>query len=313
LGIGYTTNEVQVNRDGKSSYANLPQAMVSDRLINSNAYSLWLNDLEASTGSILFGGVNTEKYTGELATLPIQRENGQYVEFIIALTGLALSNKSTSNAYTSDSLPAGVLLDSGSSLTYLPDSLVQSIYNDLEVTYDSSSGTGYVPCSMMNQDIELNFTFSGSSIPVSINELILDTGSGLTFADGTAACVFGIAPAGDSTAVLGDTFLRSAYVVYDLGNNEISLAKTNFNSTKDNILEIGTGTAAVPDATAVANPVTSVAVGGGGARIGGPSGTGVVFPGAPTSATSTAAAVIRTSVPRHLVGGLAGVGLLLAI
>lgn len=287
--------------------------MVDNGLINSNAYSLWLNDLEASTGSILFGGVNTEKFIGELATLPIQRENGQYVEFIIALTGLALSNGSTSNTYRSDSLPAAVLLDSGSSLTYLPDSLVQSIYNDLEVNYDSSSGTGYVPCSMVNQDINLNFTFSGPSIPVGINELVLDPGTGLTFSDGTAACVFGIAPAGDSTAVLGDTFLRSAYVVYDLENNEISLAKTNFNSTKDNILEIGTGTAAVPDATAVSNPVTSVAIGAGGARIGGPSGTGIVFPGAPASATSNAAAVMPTSIPRHLAAGIAGAGLLLAI
>ncbi|KAL1979536.1 hypothetical protein VTN96DRAFT_5598 [Rasamsonia emersonii] len=313
LGIGYATNEVQVNRNGGSAYANLPKAMVDNGLINSNAYSLWLNDLEASTGSILFGGVNTEKFIGELATLPIQRENGQYVEFIIALTGLALSNGSTSNTYRSDSLPAAVLLDSGSSLTYLPDSLVQSIYNDLEVNYDSSSGTGYVPCSMVNQDINLNFTFSGPSIPVGINELVLDPGTGLTFSDGTAACVFGIAPAGDSTAVLGDTFLRSAYVVYDLENNEISLAKTNFNSTKDNILEIGTGTAAVPDATAVSNPVTSVAIGAGGARIGGPSGTGIVFPGAPASATSNAAAVMPTSIPRHLAAGIAGAGLLLAI
>ncbi|KAL2216883.1 aspartyl protease [Thermoascus aurantiacus ATCC 26904] len=318
LGIGYTLNEVQVNRNGKAPYPNLPQALVKEGFIKSNAYSLWLNDLDANTGSILFGGVNTEKYHGQLETLPIQRVNGEYAEFIIALTGLALNTSSSSHAYTSEALPAAVLLDSGSSLSYLPDSLVAKIYDDLDVTYDSSSQTGYVPCDLMNQEISFSFTFSSPSISVGIDELVLDPGtnpdgSRPTFLDGTPACVFGIAPAGDSIAVLGDTFLRSAYVVYDLANNEISLANTNFNSTRDNIMEIGTGEDAVPDAIRVKNPVTTVAVGVGGARIGGPSGTGVVLSGALPTATSTGAAFMATSVPKHLAAGVAGAGLIFVL
>jgi hypothetical protein len=69
--------------------------------------------------------------------------------------------------------------------------------------------------------------------------------------------------------VLGDTFLRSAYVVYDLQNHEISLAATNFNATSSNILTI-TKESGVPDAKGVANPATPTGtVSGGGARIGG--------------------------------------------
>jgi Eukaryotic aspartyl protease len=300
-----------VNQDGGPAYANLPKAMANAGLINSTAYSLWLNDLEANTGSILFGGVDTEKYHGQLETLPILPIDGEYIQFVIALTKLVLSSGSTNKAYTSSSLPTAVLLDSGSSLTYLPDALVQDIYNDFQVTYDSSSGIGYVPCSTANQNVKLVFTFSSPSIPVSIGELVLNTGSGLTFDDGTPACTFGISPAGGSTAVLGDTFLRSAYVVYDLANNEIALAETNFNSTESNVMEIGSGTAAIPDATAVSNPVTTVVVNPGGARIGAPSGTGVIIPG--ISASSTAAAGTRTSLPKHLAAGIAGMGLFLAI
>ena len=62
LGIGYAINEVQVNRANLRSYPNLPLALVDTGHIKSNAYSLWLNDLDASTGAILFGGVNTAKY-----------------------------------------------------------------------------------------------------------------------------------------------------------------------------------------------------------------------------------------------------------
>ncbi|KAJ5092254.1 hypothetical protein NUU61_007124 [Penicillium alfredii] len=309
LGIGYPSNEVQVSRSGDKTYANLPKAMVEKGLIKSNAYSLWLNDLDASTGSILFGGVNTKKYHGSLETLPIQKVHGLYSQFIIALTAVTLTTTSTEHNYSSKALPAGVLLDSGSSLTYLPDTVVKDIYDDLDVDYDSSSGVGYVPCSLAEKDVKVSYTFSSPTITVGANELVLDVGD-LYFRNGDRACVFGIVPAGNSMAVLGDTFLRSAYVVYDLANNEISLANTNFNSTDDEVLEIGTGDDSVPSATAVPNPVTTVAVAGTGARIGGPQGGSGLFTSIPASGNMAAR---PTSMPKHLALGIAGAGYLLAL
>lgn len=310
LGIGYASNEVQVGRLGKSSYPNLPQAMVENELIRSNAYSLWLNDLSANTGSILFGGVNKAKYRGELETLPVQTVNGGYSEFIIALTGVSTSSESDNHDYSSSALPAAVLLDSGSSLTYLPNSIVQGIYDDLGVIYESSSGVGYVECSIAQSNVNVTYTFSSPTITVDIDELVIDAGD-LRFRDGSRACIFGIAPAGDSTAVLGDTFLRSAYVVYDLANNEISLANTNFNSTDDHILEIETGNNAVPGATMVSHPVTSVVADGSGARIGGL--TGGLFTEIP-SATGTSDASLGKLMdfPVHCAFAAAVIGYALA-
>ncbi|QQK45490.1 putative aspartic-type endopeptidase opsB [Penicillium digitatum] len=310
LGIGYPANEVQVGRNGDSAYANLPKAMVNKGIIQSNAYSLWLNDLDANTGSILFGGVNTKKYHGTLQTVPIQKVDGQYSEFIIALTQVSLTNSSSENTYSSSLIPVGVLLDSGSSLTYLPDALVQEIYDDLGVSYEPDSGIGYIDCSMADEDIALSYTFSSPTINVSIKELIIDAGD-LFFRNGKRACIFGIVPAGSSTAVLGDTFLRSAYVVYDLANNEISLASTNFNTTENDILEIGTGPDSVPGATAVSNPVTTAPVGGAAARIGGPTGGSGLHGSA--SVTGNIAIPRATAMPKHLAVGLAGVGALLAL
>lgn len=288
LGIGYVSNEVQVNRAGLESYPNLPQAMVQGGLINTNAYSLWLNDLDANTGSILFGGVNKDKYIGDLATVPIIKEYGAYYEFIIALTGVKITDGSTSTSFdTSSSLPTAALLDSGSSLVYLPNDITEAIYNNVGAVYDSNAGVAYVVCSLANNASTLDFDFSGQTIQVPYNELILDVGSSngqpLTFSDGSDACVFGIAPAQGSEPVLGDTFLRSAYVVYDLANNEISLAQTNFNSTTDDIIEI-TNDSGVPGATEVASPVTSVAAETGGARIGSPTSTVTAVPNAAAAA-----------------------------
>ncbi|CAK7226020.1 hypothetical protein SBRCBS47491_006084 [Sporothrix bragantina] len=257
LGIGYKVNEVQVGRAGKAAYANLPAQMVEDGIIQSNSYSLWLNDLDADTGNILFGGVDTARYSGALQTLPVQKQAGVYSEFLITLTGLQLGT-----ATLASNMALAVLLDSGSSLTYLPDSIVQTIYNQVGATYDSSEGAAYVPCSLADKaNSSITFQFSSPSITVDVDELVLDlvTASGKrpTFRNGQTACLFGIAPAGSGTNVLGDTFLRSAYVVYDLDNNQISLAQTVFNTTASSVLEISSGTSGVPDATLVANSVAA--------------------------------------------------------
>lgn len=259
-------NEAQVSRTGRPAYNNLPAQMVADGLITSNAYSLWLDDRDASTGSILFGGVDTEQYTGNMSTLPIQAENGQYTNPLITLTALTLNN-----TILASDLAQAILLDSGSSLTYLPDTLASAIYQSLSARYDPSLGAAYVPCSLASNsttNTSLTFTFSVPTIAIPLSELIIPIlnaqGHEPTFPDGVPACLFGIAPAGDDTPVLGDTFLRSAYVVYDLANNAISIAQTKFNTTESNILEIGgveNGTdSGVPGAIPVRNPVSATAL-----------------------------------------------------
>lgn len=57
--------------------------------------------------------------------------------------------------------------------------------------------------------------------------------------NGNDACVFGVVPITDDSPILfGDTFLRSAYVVYDLDQQQIAIAPTWFNSEDTNIVEI---------------------------------------------------------------------------
>ncbi|KAI0526577.1 aspartic-type endopeptidase [Xylaria bambusicola] len=255
LGIGYPSNEVQVGRAGRDPYDNLPAALVSAGQISRNAYSLWLNDLDASRGSILFGGIDTEQYMGSLHTLPIQANGGVYSEFLITLTALKLGGETIA-----ENQALAVLLDSGSSLTYLPDEFVETIYERVNAQYDEGAGAAYVPCALENNASTLDFTFSSPTISVEMGELVLDlvTSSGRRprFTNGEEACLFGIAPAGEGTNVLGDTFLRSAYVVYDIDNNQISLAQTKFNATNSNVREIPAGTD-IPGATVVSNSVAA--------------------------------------------------------
>ncbi|KAF2155876.1 aspartic-type endopeptidase [Myriangium duriaei CBS 260.36] len=296
VGIGYPTNEAINGVRAGLQYANVPQKMMQSGLINSNAYSLWLNDLDASTGSILFGGIDTGKYHGSLETLPIIQTDGVYSAFYIALTGVGI--KGTANSLASD-LKTPVLLDSGSSLTYLPDNITTQVYSALGVTYDQNEGAAFIDCSRANDDWSIGYTFSSPTISVSISELVVEIGT----QGGKPICILGIAPSGDTTSVLGDTFLRSAYVVYDISSNQIGLAQTNFNSTTSNIQEITNGTSTssgIPDSTGVANAVSEVPTTvAGGAR----NGLGTV---------SSTAAAAATPPPRKILQGVGAAGLLAA-
>ncbi|KZF21298.1 aspartyl protease [Xylona heveae TC161] len=313
LGIGYPINEVQVNVAQQQPYPNLPQLLANKGMINSNAYSLWLNDLDSSEGAILFGGVNTAKYTGELSTVPVIKEDGFYQEFLIGLTGVSITESGKKTTLTASGTAVGVLLDSGSSLSYLPNDVTEEIYNAVGATEDQ--GVAFVPCSLAGNDTTIDYTFSSPTISVSMDELVLDAGTDdqgnpLTFKDGTPACLFGIAKADNSTLVLGDTFIRSAYIVYDLTNNEISLAQTKFNTTDNNIQEISNSTG-VPGATKVTGAVTSVAVQTGGARIGNPTGSGTIS--GPTATATHKSGAESTRVPLALAAGFVAAGLALAV
>ncbi|KAH8802855.1 aspartic peptidase domain-containing protein [Xylogone sp. PMI_703] len=256
MGIGYDTNEA-----ARRIYPNLIDDMASQGLVTKKAYSLFLNDLNAATGSIIFGGIDTEKFHGSLVALPIipdQAFDGSdvFAEFNVPLTGLdvTFSSKNSTTVSTS-SLNDTVILDSGTSITYLPDTLAADLYDVIGAIDDTEmSGNTYVDCDLLSQfpDMTFDFTIGGSArISVPIYELVFDlTGiftafppDGLPFDN---VCAFGIQPALGGPNLFGDTFLRSAYVVYDLEDNQVALAQTNFGSTKSNIVEFKTTDHSIP-------------------------------------------------------------------
>ncbi|PYI11034.1 secreted aspartic protease [Aspergillus sclerotiicarbonarius CBS 121057] len=256
FGIGYAADEASQESD-YGTYTNFPEALVDQGVINWPAYSLWLDDLEKGEGTILFGGVNTAKYYGSLQTLPIIPESDGYeevyAEFAVNLTAVHLekSGKAVSVNNTAQQFPISAVLDSGTALAYIPSSAAESIFDAVGADYSNEYGYAVVDCSLKNEDFTFYFEFASQfNITVDISEMVIaDEGS-------ANICTFGLSTI-DDEALLGDTFLRSAYVVYDLGNNEVSIAQANFDPGTDNVLEIGTGSNAVPNATGASQSTSS--------------------------------------------------------
>ncbi|KAJ3492405.1 hypothetical protein NLG97_g5415 [Lecanicillium saksenae] len=259
LGIGYPQNEVQAARSGQPPYDNLPARLLADGRIATNAYSIWLDNINSTTGSLLFGGVDKSQYNGNLVTVPVQKAGSSFREFFITMTGLNVGSK-----VVADNMALAVLLDTGSSLTYLPEDVADSIFKAVNATWLEKPQLAVIPCEAGNSDDTITFQFSKpASIDVPLKELVLpiisQNGRQPRLSDGRTACLFGIFPSAAGAKVLGDTFLRSAYVVYDITNNEISLAQSNFDAKPEgsDVVEIRAGKNRLPNATAARNPVAA--------------------------------------------------------
>ncbi|KAK4193264.1 mitochondrial elongation factor g 1-like protein [Podospora australis] len=262
VGVGYALNEaiVGTTQSASSVYPNLPVNMVKEKLINTVAYSLWLNDLDSSSGNILFGGIDTRKYKGDLLRINIiPTSQGLYTSFNVPMTGLQAVSSSGTDVLTSESFPIPVVLDSGTTLSYLPTDLARQVWKEVGALYSPEFQLAVIPCDMQNSQGYFSFGFAGPSGPrinVSMNELVLDLTSGPAPVfttgpyKGMDACEFGIQNFSSAPYLLGDTFLRSAYVVYDLVNNQIGIAETDFNSTESNIVPFPSLSAHIPSATA---------------------------------------------------------------
>ncbi|KAL9104823.1 MAG: hypothetical protein Q9163_000271 [Psora crenata] len=264
MGIGYNAGESIARSDPDSAYPNIVQQLKDQGLIRTTAYSLWLNDLYSLTGSILFGGVDTAKYAGPLVALPVQQgPNNTYRDLTVALSSFSVTDDSGKTVYSQENLAVPAVLDSGTTITFLPDDIATDVINGVGAIEDDYLGL-IVPCDLAESPAKFVFAFGGSdgpSFPISIRQfvrpIVLEDGSQPEFTDGSGAvCGFGLMSSGgpDEPIVLGDTFLRSVYVVYDLENNLIAMAETKFNATDSDVVEMSGDS--IPGVSSTATGVT---------------------------------------------------------
>lgn len=233
LGVGPHTSQFD--------YPSFIESLAAQGQTKSVAFSLDLRSVDEDFGSVIFGGIDTKKYKCDLAKssiIPAIQAPGDFPRFWIYLTGIGQTVPGQSSK--SYALPSGnanglpVFLDSGSTLSWIPASLFTAIGQDYPGARLDSAGTHYVvPCNAPSGSID--FTFSGKTISVAYSDFIWNT-------DGT--CYLGITPEPSGEYILGDSFLRAAYVVYDVDNQNLWLDQAD--ECGSNVIAIGKGPDAVP-------------------------------------------------------------------
>lgn len=213
------------------TYQNVPVQLKAQGVIHKTLYSLYLNTADALKGSVLFGAVDHAKYSGTLQTVPVVNVYAQYydnpIRLDVVLDSITLESSSLNVSVTSSHIPA--LLDSGTTFTYLPTSILSAFVSLMSGSYSLSAGLYRVSCNYDSSSLYAIFNFSGAEIKVPLSDLIVTYSS---------QCYLGVleqssTAGGYEYAVLGDNFLRNAYLVYDLEDYQVSLAQAKYTDDED--------------------------------------------------------------------------------
>ncbi|KAK6461651.1 aspartic peptidase domain-containing protein [Scheffersomyces coipomensis] len=227
LGIGLPSLEVTYANSvaGTSyTYQNLPLRLKALGITERNLYSIYLGRTIDPSGNVLFGAIDNAKISGNLTTLPILSTSGYNIAMRsqVLVNGITFSNGKTTETVSSDSYAA--VLDTGTTLSFLPTALLQSLGQALGGTYSSSLGAYILPCtSDPNAIVAINFGGFKLNIPLG-NLLIPATQS---------TCYLGIFSQTSNYLLLGDIVMRNAYWVYDFDNLEISVANVIYTTDED--------------------------------------------------------------------------------
>ncbi|PVH86199.1 acid protease [Cadophora sp. DSE1049] len=229
-----------------TSYPNIVDQLAAQNITQSRAFSLDLGSIDTPEGSIIFGGIDTKKFYGKLSKHPIipaEQSPDTYPRYWINMTSLTLRLPASKTPGTPPTPPKtflnstlAVFLDSGGTLSMLPSSIVRPLAAAFPGAQNVGSGQYTVPCSAMNQTGFVDFGFGEKVIRVPWKEFVWFVEPGL--------CALGLMEGGEGTNILGDTFLRAAFVVYDQDNLNLHLAESA--DCGSNLVTIGRGKDAVP-------------------------------------------------------------------
>lgn len=248
MGLSFGENPPEADLD----YHNVVDELYLQKFTQSRAFSIALGSSDSDDDSvIIFGGIDTSKFVGHLDSLPIlEPQNGENVyrcalciidlmdrqckliwnnRYWLQLNSIGTTSSSSSRTYENSSLP--VVLDTGSTFCALPDSIIKNMMDDLSGHTDED-GDVIVDCSHVSDNATFDFDFGNITINVPYSEIVLQVSDQI--------CVLGVSSASHNISVLGDSFLRSAYLVFDQKNMEVSIAPyANCGQTESTISDDG--------------------------------------------------------------------------
>jgi hypothetical protein len=221
--IGIGRPQAEITYKSGHMYENLPMKLAAEGIINTAAYSLYLDDINAESGTILFGGVDRSKFDGQLAVLPISHP--QHL-------GITLQNMRTDGRVQNPLMtaPKVAVLDSGTSLSYFSSDVMQNLHEALNANPSFAIGEKYYCDCNVTDNLVLDFGSAAIAVPNyqflwPIETIVNPVLATAVFPPNS--CYIGIETIQRNMDfyLIGDDFLRSFYTVYDIQDSRIAIAQ----------------------------------------------------------------------------------------
>lgn len=182
-----------------------------DTSLSSLAAPLFTANLKrGAPGTYNFGYIDNAQYTGAITYTALTST----AFWQINLSGYAVGSK----PFKTQSVTA--IVDTGSTLLILPQSIVNDYYSNISgARYSTSWGSYLYPCKSIIPD----FTFGADKYRGKI------PGAYMTFAQINAThCYGGLqSNGGSSLSILGDILIKAQFIVFDAGNKRLGFAAKN--------------------------------------------------------------------------------------
>ncbi|KAK4149436.1 aspartic peptidase domain-containing protein [Chaetomidium leptoderma] len=209
LGLGFSTLNT-VSPKGQLTFFDNAKSK-----LDSPVFTADLKYREAGTYD--FGFIDKAKYTGEIVYVPVEMDPGYWT---FTSSGYAVGSGNFNAA------PISGIADTGTSLVYLPNSILTAYYRQVQGATNSANYGGYVfPCSATLPA----FTFGIGEARFTIPPAYI---SYAPVTEGSATCFGGLQSSrGIGVNIWGDVALKAAFVVYN-GENPPKIGWANKTLTK---------------------------------------------------------------------------------
>ncbi|GIZ38930.1 hypothetical protein CKM354_000232800 [Cercospora kikuchii] len=329
MGLGYATWQRTSVDDLRSPYQSVLGLMVREKIAASRLFSITLGR-RGSPGSVVFGGIDSTRYTGPLVTINLINRTEPYYspggkvstairEYITTITQAEFTTgNETSTLWSSgsDSVAAWLVDDPAipvipelnTDLTWLPAGYYDEYIAPRFPFVDSD---GACLCDYADTNDKLILTFGDKvKITVAVEDLIKPATNSTSneptrYANGTAKCFFTIrggskSKSGNTWTYLGKAITSNMYMVFDQDNDQISIAQAALDVAENsNIIPVEAGPGGVAKALAGLN-ISSTPPSG----APGPSVTSTPAPDPPGPTNNTGA------IAGGVVGGVGGLALI---
>jgi saccharopepsin len=200
LGMGYDT--ISVNKIVPPFYQ-----LIDQKLIDDAVFAFYLSK-DGEGSEVVFGGSDKDHYTGKITNIPIRRK--AYWE--VDLDAITVDGESASYD------DAGIILDTGTSLIALETDLAEMLNKQIGGK-KGYSGTYTIECNTRDSLPDITFTLAGHNFTIDAYDYTIESG-------GSCISAFmGMNLPANLAGILGDAFLRPWYSIYDLGKNQVGIAR----------------------------------------------------------------------------------------
>ncbi|KIO28275.1 hypothetical protein M407DRAFT_22485 [Tulasnella calospora MUT 4182] len=212
MGLGFTAN---AESGATPFFINL----ANQGTLASNVFSFYMSRGGSSGSELCFGCTNSAKYTGSITyySLDSSATSGTQYYWNIKSGGFSYNGGSSSGSFSA-------VIDSGTTLIYIPTAAAKKFYASIPGAKDASSSVGdgfyTYPCNTSLGSIAIAF----GSTKYAINPADFNLGP---VSEGSSLCVGGIVgdDVGGSLAIIGDEFMKNWYSVFNYSTKSVGFAK----------------------------------------------------------------------------------------